>query len=261
MITKLFGLVMVTGSLAVVYFFEGSGADSGAVRLLHWPAMVLTGLGPIGLTFLCVDFTVISRTLGLVFGPSPASRLRSHDKESVALYKLSRAFYTEGPDTFERFRMKGGSPATRKMIERLAVRMPIPDIRELVSKERDRIQIRAVQSLNVAGLGVKLAPSMGMLGTILGMVRLLATLNDPSHIGSHMSVALLTTFFGLFFSLVFWTPVQQKLERVLDIELERYDQCLRWLELLEKRKPADYFAEGAGVHPPQHQPQAKAGAA
>ena len=86
-----------------------------------------------------------------------------------------------------------------------------------------------------------------MLGTILGMVRLLESLQDPSQIGPHMSLALLTTFFGLFFSLILWTPLQQKIERVLDVELERFDQALRWLELLEKRKPADYFSDTVGA--------------
>jgi flagellar motor component MotA len=86
-----------------------------------------------------------------------------------------------------------------------------------------------------------------MLGTILGMVQLLSTLEDPAQIGSHMSLALLTTFYGLFFSLALWTPQQQKLERVMEVEADGYNQCLRWLEFLEKRKPSDYFADAAGL--------------
>jgi chemotaxis protein MotA len=90
-----------------------------------------------------------------------------------------------------------------------------------------------------------------MLGTILGMVRLLSTLEDPSHIGPHMSLALLTTFYGLFFSLVFWTPLQQKIERMLDVELEHFNQTIHWLETLENNKPISYFAEPIGIKTPR----------
>jgi flagellar motor component MotA len=66
-----------------------------------------------------------------------------------------------------------------------------------------------------------------------------------------MSLALLTTFYGLFFSLAIWTPNQQKLERVQEVELDGYNQIIQWLEFLEKRKPADYFADAAEL---AHQP-------
>ncbi len=125
--------------------------------------------------------------------------------------------------------------------------MPTRDIRDLLEMERDRHRIRLIQCLNVLNVGVRVCPSLGMLGTILGMVRLLSTLEDPSKIGPHMSLAMLTTFYGLFFSLVAWTPVQQKIERVLDIELEAYDQVIHWLDLLEKRKPVTYFADTAEI--------------
>jgi hypothetical protein len=42
---------------------------------------------------------------------------------------------------------------------------------------------------------------------------------------------------------VVWTPFQQKIERLTDVELEGFDQILAWLELLERRKPVDYFSE------------------
>jgi len=40
------------------------------------------------------------------------------------------------------------------------------------------------------------APSMGMIGTLVGLVQMLRTLDDPSSIGPAMAVALLTTMYG-----------------------------------------------------------------
>lgn len=249
MITRLIGLLIVAGSLIVVFYFEGSSSATGIFRIFHWPAMMLTGIAPLGMILLCYDTGVLSRTIGFLM-TSPETRQRFHQREAHVLYRLGREFYNEGPAVFEKAKARGISDMAVRLIERLAIRMPTPDILEFLAQERDRKLIRLVQALNVIGLGVKLSPSIGMLGTILGMVSLLSTLQDPSHIGSSMSLALLTTFYGLFFSIVVWTPIQQRLERILDVELEGFDQAIRWLELLEKRKPSDYFADAAGIDKP-----------
>ena len=250
MITRLFGFMVVAGSLATVFFFEGNSSATGFMRIFHWPAMVLTGIGPLGMVLVCYDTTVLGRTIDYLF-TSPETRQKFHDREAHILHRLGRDFYSEGPSAFEKAQPRGVSEMASKIIERLSIRMPNQDILEFLNQERDKCVIRLVQALNVVGLGVKLSPSIGMLGTILGMVSLLSTLQDTSKIGSSMSLALLTTFYGLFFSIILWTPIQQRLERILDVELEGFDQAIRWLELLEKRKPSDYFADLAGIQPPE----------
>jgi len=247
MIFKLFGFCLLLGCLGVVYLFEGAAIFTGALRIIHPPAIFLTLVGPMALIFVCSDFSTFWYSLGTLLGASSKKRHRKHLKEAVVLQNLSKSFYQDGAKAFETVKVKNLSPFFMKTIERLSIRMPIGDIKELLESERDRTQVKMVQSMGCMGLGVRLTPSVGMLGTILGMVQLLSTLNDPSKIGSHMSLALLTTFYGLFFSLAVWTPFQQKIERVLDEELNGFNQVLRWLELLEKRKPANYFADSVGI--------------
>jgi len=243
MFTKLFGLVVLIGSLVVVYLFETSSGATGAFRIFHWPAMVLTGIGPIGLVLLCTDRKVIKKTFKLLLGLSPEKLADKHERALSVLQQLSQDLYTHGAKSLESLDVKKFSPLFQRTIERIEIRMPTKDIRELVAYEKGRAEMRLSESVHLLGLGVRLAPSVGMLGTILGMVRLLASLQDPSQIGSHMSLALLTTFYGLFFSLAVWTPFQQRLERLQGVELYCYDQVLHFLELLEKHKPAEYFAD------------------
>ncbi|MDI6815657.1 MAG: MotA/TolQ/ExbB proton channel family protein [Actinomycetota bacterium] len=68
------------------------------------------------------------------------------------------------------------------------------------------------------------APSFGMLGTLIGLVKMLHQLNDPSKIGPGMAIALLTTLYGALFAYLFLTPMAGKLgvrsaEEVLRKEL------------------------------------------
>ncbi|MFQ5508079.1 MAG: motility protein A [Leptospirillia bacterium] len=62
------------------------------------------------------------------------------------------------------------------------------------------------------------APSMGLIGTLIGLVQMLQTMDDPSSIGPAMAVALLTTFYGAIMAFVVCGPIAQKLENRTDEE-------------------------------------------
>lgn len=55
------------------------------------------------------------------------------------------------------------------------------------------------------------APAMGMIGTLIGLVQMLSNMDDPKAIGPAMAVALLTTLYGAVIANVFALPVAAKL--------------------------------------------------
>ena len=57
-----------------------------------------------------------------------------------------------------------------------------------------------------------IAPSMGMIGTLIGLVQMLQALDDPSAIGPAMAVALLTTLYGAIIAFMICNPIAEKLE-------------------------------------------------
>ena len=56
------------------------------------------------------------------------------------------------------------------------------------------------------------APAMGMIGTLIGLVAMLSNMDDPKSIGPAMAVALLTTLYGAFLANVVAIPLASKLE-------------------------------------------------
>ena len=56
------------------------------------------------------------------------------------------------------------------------------------------------------------APAMGMVGTLIGLVQMLQTLEDPAAIGPAMAIALLTTLYGAILAFLIFNPIAQKLE-------------------------------------------------
>lgn len=56
-----------------------------------------------------------------------------------------------------------------------------------------------------------MAPAMGMIGTLIGLVQMLSVMDDPKQIGPAMAVALLTTLYGAILANVIAIPVADKL--------------------------------------------------
>ncbi len=63
------------------------------------------------------------------------------------------------------------------------------------------------------------APAFGMIGTLMGLVKMLAAIDDPSQIGSGMAIALLTTLYGALMANVLFLPAAGKLRMRTATEL------------------------------------------
>jgi chemotaxis protein MotA len=70
-----------------------------------------------------------------------------------------------------------------------------------------------------------IAPAMGMIGTLVGLVGMLANMDDPKAIGPAMAVALLTTLYGAVMANMMAIPVQEKLE-MRDAEESRANKLI-----------------------------------
>ena len=97
----------------------------------------------------------------------------------------------------------------------------IQDILELeIGYREDRHDLGAEMMLVMGAF----APAMGMIGTVIGLVQMLQSMNDPSAIGPAMAVALITTFYGALLANLIFLPMAGKLktrnkEEILNMEM------------------------------------------
>lgn len=68
------------------------------------------------------------------------------------------------------------------------------------------------------GIG-KWSPAFGMIGTLIGLVAMLSSMDDPKTIGPKMAIALLTTFYGALIANLFALPMAGKLKQRTDQEI------------------------------------------
>jgi len=87
------------------------------------------------------------------------------------------------------------------------------DIEFLLSQELEAAIERHKRSASITRRASEVAPAMGLIGTLVGLVQMLAELENPETIGPAMAVALLTTFYGAILGTVVMAPLAVKLEK------------------------------------------------
>lgn len=85
-------------------------------------------------------------------------------------------------------------------------------IQEILETEVSYLSERHATGADVVAVLGTLAPAMGMIGTVIGLVQMLQTMSDPSTIGPAMAVALLTTLYGAILSNLVFNPMAGKLK-------------------------------------------------
>ncbi|WP_319561868.1 motility protein A [Marispirochaeta sp.] len=85
-------------------------------------------------------------------------------------------------------------------------------IKNLLYNELNQVQERHQDGIQLFDFWGKVAPAFGMIGTLAGLIAMLANLNDADSIGSGMALALITTMYGAIFANLVLIPIKAKLE-------------------------------------------------
>jgi chemotaxis protein MotA len=86
---------------------------------------------------------------------------------------------------------------------------------------REEIEDRRARHSSAISLwrhAAEIAPAMGMIGTVIGLVAMFARMNDPAAMGPAMAVAMLTTLYGLILAFAIAGPIAARLERLSEAE-------------------------------------------
>jgi len=104
-------------------------------------------------------------------------------------------------------------PVLYRAIQLVADGYPLKIIDTMLHQELDAQIQRQRLSINILQRAADVAPAMGLIGTLIGLVQMLANLQSPETIGPSMAIALLTTFYGAILGTTVLSPLAVKLER------------------------------------------------
>lgn len=90
---------------------------------------------------------------------------------------------------------------------------PPESIERVLTNEIEAESERQKRAVSIAQRASEVAPAMGLIGTLVGLVQMLADLENPEALGPAMAVAILTTLYGAVLGMVVMASLAGKLEK------------------------------------------------
>jgi len=111
-----------------------------------------------------------------------------------------------------------------------------------LTRDRDLLMERLEEGEKIYRFAGDAAPAFGMIGTLVGLVQMLATMDDPDTIGPSMAIALLTTLYGALLSNLIFLPIADKLASKLTVEFQRRSLVIEAVgQIAEKANPDSMY--------------------
>ena len=205
-IATILGVISAFGLVIVAIFMGG-----GLALFINIPALMIVVGGTLGAT-------MISYPLKDVIGVSNVVR-KALFTQNISIKDLMSRFLD-----FARRSRKEGILALESEIKKVndeflkkGVQLSIDglepqEISNILETEVDFIRSRHQLGAEIFTTMGAFAPALGMIGTLIGLVQMLQSMDDPSTIGPAMAVALLTTFYGSVLANIVCIPIAGKLK-------------------------------------------------
>ena len=99
-------------------------------------------------------------------------------------------------------------------------------IKEIMELEIGEMERRHTDGANLLKAWAAYAPAFGMIGTLVGLIQMLANLSDSSALASGMGKALITTFYGALLANLILVPMAQNLNYKSSVEVNNREMML-----------------------------------
>lgn len=211
---KTIDLTTVLGLIFAFALIIGAIVSGGSLgSFFNLPSVLIVILGTMAVTAVSFAGSELKATPRL-FNNAIVKTISDPVIIGTQMIELSEQARKSGPLSLEgRLADLQGSPFLFKSIGLIVDGIPGDDIEQVLSSEIDADYSRTQRAISIIKRSAEVAPAMGLIGTLVGLVQMLANLEDPSTIGPAMAVALLTTFYGAVLGTMMLTPMAGKLER------------------------------------------------
>ena len=240
---------LLAGFALVIYGIMGSGSSTLQVTqsFINVPSMFITFGGAIAATIMSV----------------PVKYLKDVPKNMKVLMKKEKIDLNKYIDTIEEL-AKGARLKGLLILEEKVNTMEVQDeflkycvmlivdaieptkVRAQIENEIDCIEARHASAWKVFDTLGAFGPAFGMLGTLIGLINMLANMNTSDGadaLGSGMSVALVTTFYGTFLANMICAPISNRLKAKHDEEMIAKELIMEGVLSIQSGENPKYIRE------------------
>ena len=179
-----------------------------AIIFLNIPGVLIVVGGTLAACFIKFSMAEVINSLKVAMN---AFTFRMEPAEAIIekMISYSKIAKKEGMIALEKEKPKDTFSA--KALQYLSDGFDEENIQDMLKKDIQLTTQRHTTGQKVfKGMGAS-APAFGMIGTLIGLVQMLASMDNPSAIGPAMAVALLTTLYGALLANLVFLPLADKL--------------------------------------------------
>ena len=106
------------------------------------------------------------------------------------------------------------------------------DVRKMLEMEIDLQEHHGNAASKVLETAGGFAPTIGILGAVLGLIHVMQNLDDPSKLGTGIAVAFVATIYGVGFANVLFIPLGNRLKKIVGADIEIKTMIVAGLEVI-----------------------------
>jgi len=216
MMSSIFGIILAFVAIGVGMVLKGASLSA-----LNNPAayLIIFG-GTAAAVLIAFPFSEIKKFPILLKIALFEPKLTSKSDQVVSLVKCAEIAKKEGLLALEEMANNTQDPFYKKGLEMIIDGHDLEFIEEVLLDEVAAIDKRHKTGALIFTQAGTYAPTLGVLGAVIGLVASLGNLNNVEKLGHSISAAFIATLLGIFSGYVLWHPLANKLKRISKREQE-----------------------------------------
>lgn len=206
-ISTIIGLLLGLSAIVFSFIWEGGHLES----VLAGPAMFIVIGGTLGASMVTTSIGTILKIpqyLRIVFSRNN----QNHNEMIELILQMAERARRDGILGLENKLNQVKEPFFRKAIKLVIDGTEVTVLRSILETEISNIGERHKRGINLFRTMGGFSPTMGIIGTVLGLIHTLANTDDPARMASAIASAFIATLWGVALANLAWIPISEKLK-------------------------------------------------
>ena len=225
-------------ALALIGILFGQAIEGGEIDSLLQPAaFFIVFFGTVGAVLLQTKPKIFFLGLSMssfIFKPP------LDDRNALArrAHAWSIAFRKKGTFGLETFLNQEDEAFIKKGLQMIVDGTSPEKIREVCAIDMHFYEVQQRSALKIWDAAGGYAPTIGILGAVIGLIHVMENLSDPALLGSGIAVAFVATIYGVALANIVFLPIANKLKAHLQHEMMRREMLLNaWVSIVNGDNP------------------------
>jgi len=210
-VSTILGLVIGWGSLVVALMMETGGNVMGALMFLQLSAFFIVFGGTLGATMISYPSQVMANAIPVLKQAFVRREMNPGDVIQTLVGFATKA-RREGLLGLEDEIANVDDAFLKKGIKLVVDGTDIELVRSILETDLSFLETRHKLGVGIYGTMGGFSPTLGIIGTVMGLVNALSHIESAARVAHSIAVAFIATFYGIAFANLIFLPISFKLQ-------------------------------------------------